>query len=70
MATDHALEHVNLIAKVSGGSVGITHIGSAPDQWCFTYNKSARISDDTLHLLGQQHDDTKDNLNHRHAGKV
>ena len=36
LATDQALEHVNRIAKVSGGIVGITHIDSAQDRWCLT----------------------------------
>ena len=48
MATNQALEHVNRIAKVSGGIVGIAHIDSARIRWCLTYNERAIISDNTL----------------------
>lgn len=65
VASDQALEHVNRIAKVSGGLVGITHLDSARDRWCLTYNERARISDDTLGLFGLQHEDTNDDWSHR-----
>lgn len=69
IATDQALEHVNRIAKVSGGIVGIAHLDSSRDRWCLTYNERARISDDTLGLFGQQHDDVNDDWTHRDSGK-
>ena len=35
-----------------------------------TYNEHSRISDDTLHLFGQQYRDTIDDWTHRDAGKA
>ena len=70
---DHATRSKSLIqlliAKVSGGIVRITHIDAAQDRWCLTYNKCAIISDDTLRMFGQQHDETNDNWTHMDAGK-
>jgi hypothetical protein len=68
VASDQAREHVNKVAKVSGGLVGITHTSSARDRWCLTYNECARISDDTLTLFGLQHSDANDDWSHRDAG--
>ena len=70
VATDQALEHVNQIAKVSGDIVRITHIDSAQDRWCLTYNERARISDDILRLFGKQHDDGNDDWTHRDASEA
>ena len=70
VAIDQVLEHINRIAKVNGGIVGIANIDSARDRWCLTYNEHSRISDDTLHLFGQQDRDTLDDWTHRDAGKA
>jgi len=36
--TDQTLEHINRVAKVSGGIVGITHLEAVRDRWCLTVN--------------------------------
>jgi hypothetical protein len=43
VATDQALKRINRIANVSGDIVVITHINSARDRWCFTYNERTII---------------------------
>lgn len=68
ISTDQALEHVNKVAKISGGIVGITQLDSTRDRWCLTYNERARISDDTLSLYDLQHDDTNSDWRHRDMG--
>lgn len=68
VASDQALEHVNRIAKVSGGIIGITHINSSRDRWCLTSSERARICDDTLALFGLHHNDSNDDCYHRDAG--
>ena len=66
--TDQALEHINRVAKVSGGLVGITHLEAARDRWCLTYNERSRIADDTLALYNLQSNDSNDDFSHRDTG--
>lgn len=70
ISTDQALEHINKLAKVSGGIVGITQLDSSRDRWCVTYNERARISDDTLALFDLQHHDTNNDWRHRDIGQA
>ena len=68
IASDQALEHINRVAKVSGGIVGITRLDSARDTWCITYNERAKASDDTLGMFGLQLEDENVDWHHMDTG--
>ena len=42
-----SITFVNCSGKVAGGHVGITETDSTRERWCITYNKRAKLSEDT-----------------------
>ena len=67
-ATYQAQEHINKVAKVSGGIVSITQRDSTRDQWSLTYNERAQLLDGTLSMFGLQLEYVNDDWSHRETG--
>ena len=68
VATYQAQEHINKVAKVSDGMVGIPQRDSTRDQWCLAYNKRAQLLDGTLSMFGLQLEDVNNDWSHRETG--
>ena len=68
VATDQAFEHINRVAKVCGGLVGITRIDSSRDKWCLTLNEKSAISDATFKMFNMDIDDINSDWGHQEAG--
>ena len=52
VSVDQALEHVNKVAKISGGIVGISKRNAARDKWSLTYNEKSRLAEEAYKMFG------------------
>lgn len=65
---DQALEHINRVAKVSGGLIGITRNPAARDRWCLTLNEKSSISNATLRMFDIELQDVNNDWTHHDIG--
>lgn len=52
VSVDQALEHVNKVAKISGGIIGISKRNAARDKWSLTYNEKSRLAEEAYKMFG------------------